>query len=120
MGLASSRPLRYGFVHHVLDRRAGDPTLLVCLGAKLGRRAGIPLGVIGDGHGRHLLAHRTMNEPVALDPVADRPSSTSTTPAATRGAVRTRSSSSSSGASPVTRCWIPASATSPSARRGCA
>ncbi|MCP9490108.1 MAG: transglutaminase-like domain-containing protein [Solirubrobacteraceae bacterium MAG38_C4-C5] len=60
-------------VHDVLERRAGDPTLLVCLGAELGRRAGIPLGVIGDGHGRHLLAHRTMNEPVALDPVADRP-----------------------------------------------
>jgi hypothetical protein len=57
----------------VLERREGDPTLLVCLGAELGRRAGMPVGVIGDGHGRHLLAHRAMDEPVALDPLADRP-----------------------------------------------
>lgn len=60
-------------VHRVLERRAGDPSLLVCLGAEMGRRAGIAVGVIGDGHGRHLLAHRAMDEPVALDPVADRP-----------------------------------------------
>jgi hypothetical protein len=60
-------------VHSVLERRAGDRTLLVCLGAELCRRAGIPVGVIGDGHGRHLLAHRAMAEPVALDPLADRP-----------------------------------------------
>lgn len=57
----------------VLERREGDPAILVCLGAEIGRRAGMPLGVIGDGHGRHLLAHCAMDEPVALDPVADRP-----------------------------------------------
>lgn len=60
-------------VDAVLARFEGDPTLLVCLGAELGRRAGMPLGVIGDRHGRHLVAHRAMDEPVALDPVADKP-----------------------------------------------
>lgn len=56
----------------VLDNRRGHPALLACLGAELGRRAGMAVGVIGDGEGRFLVAHSGLAEPVALDPQTGR------------------------------------------------
>lgn len=49
-----------------LERFEGHPALLAVVACEAGRRAGFELGVIGDG-GRHLVAHRGLDRPLALD-----------------------------------------------------
>jgi hypothetical protein len=51
----------------VLDRMQGDPALLAVIAVDAARRAGMDVGVVGDGR-RHLVAHRGLAEPVAMDP----------------------------------------------------
>lgn len=58
-----SRDLR---VDRVLGAWEGHALALAPIAVEAGRRAGIPVGVIGDG-ARHLVAHRAVEEPVALD-----------------------------------------------------
>ncbi len=54
-------------LHHVLARRVGHPFLLAIIAADAGRRAGLPLGLVGRGREQHL-AHVVLPEPVVADP----------------------------------------------------
>lgn len=58
-----SRDLR---VDTALAAWEGHALALVPIAVEAGRRAGLPVGVIGDG-ARHLVAHRAVEEPVALE-----------------------------------------------------
>lgn len=59
-----SRDLR---IDEVLRACEGHPLALVTVAAEAGRRAGLDVDVVGDG-ARHLVAHRQLADPVALDP----------------------------------------------------
>jgi hypothetical protein len=54
-------------LNDVLARRVGHPLLLAIVAADVGRRAGLPLGLVGRGHEQHL-AHVVLAEPVVADP----------------------------------------------------
>jgi Transglutaminase-like superfamily len=50
----------------VLARGHGQPVMLAVIGAEVGARHGIPLGIVSDGR-RHLLAHRQVEAPLVAD-----------------------------------------------------
>ena len=54
-------------IDRVLERGHGHPLLLAIVLGELGRRAGIPVGIIGGEQG-HYLAHQRLTEPLVLDP----------------------------------------------------
>jgi hypothetical protein len=54
-------------LHHVLARRVGHPFLLAIVAADAARRAGLPVGLVGNGDRQHL-AHVVLPEPVVADP----------------------------------------------------
>lgn len=54
-------------LHHVLARRVGHPLLLALVAADIGRRAGLPVGLVGDGRDQRL-AHVILPQPVVADP----------------------------------------------------
>lgn len=51
----------------VVERFEGAQVLLAVVACEAARRAGLPVGVIGDGR-RHLVGHCATAEPLALDP----------------------------------------------------
>lgn len=57
-------------VHRVLERGTGHPLLLGIVAADVGRRAGLPVGLVGHGSEQHL-AHAALAEPLVADPRED-------------------------------------------------
>jgi regulator of sirC expression with transglutaminase-like and TPR domain len=55
----------------VLERGHGHPTVIAIVLAELGRRAGLPVGIVAGEHGR-FLAHQRATEPLVLDPATGR------------------------------------------------
>jgi hypothetical protein len=55
----------------VLARGHGQPVMLAVIGAEVGARHGIPLGIVSDGR-RHLLAHQQAAAPLVADFAARR------------------------------------------------
>src|SRR3954447_24805144 len=56
-------------IDHALERGEADPLLVAIVLAELGRRAGMPVGIVG-GSGGHFVAHQRLREPLLLDPVS--------------------------------------------------
>jgi hypothetical protein len=55
-------------IDHALERGHGDPTLIAIVLDELGRRAGLPVGIVAGGRG-HFIAHQRLTEARVLDPV---------------------------------------------------
>ena len=51
----------------MLDRGHGHPLALAILLVEIGRRAGLPVGIVAGEHG-HFIAHQRLTEPLVLDP----------------------------------------------------
>jgi regulator of sirC expression with transglutaminase-like and TPR domain len=51
----------------VLERGQGHPILLAIVLAEIGRRAGLPVGIVAGAAG-HFVAHQRLTEPLVLDP----------------------------------------------------
>ncbi len=54
-------------IDRVLECGHGHPLLLVVVLAEIGRRTGLPVGIVGGASG-HFLAHQRLTEPLLLDP----------------------------------------------------
>ena len=68
----SARPPRGELlIDRVLERGHGHPLLVAILLAELGRRAGLPVGIVAGERG-HFVAHQRLTQPLVLDP-AHRP-----------------------------------------------
>jgi hypothetical protein len=52
---------------HAFDRGSGHPILVAVILQELGRRAGVPVGIVA-GRAGHFLAHPRLMEPLVLDP----------------------------------------------------
>jgi hypothetical protein len=58
-------------IDRVLERGHGHPLLVAIVLAELGRRAGLPVGIIA-GESGHFVAHQRLTEPLVLDPASGR------------------------------------------------
>ena len=58
-------------IDRVLERGHGDPLMVAIVLNELGRRAGLPVGIIAGERG-HFVAHQRLTEPLVLDPVSGR------------------------------------------------
>ena len=67
----SARPEGELLIDRVLERGHGDPLLLAIVLNELGRRAGLPVGIIAGERG-HFVAHQRLTEPLVLDPASGR------------------------------------------------
>jgi hypothetical protein len=56
---------------HVLERGHGHPMLVAVVLAELGRRAGVPVGVVAGAAG-HFVAHQRLTQALVLDPTTGR------------------------------------------------
>jgi hypothetical protein len=54
----------------VLRRGHGHPTLVAVVLVELGRRAGLPVGIVAGPSGEHFVAHPRLREPTLLDPAS--------------------------------------------------
>jgi hypothetical protein len=54
-----------------LERGTGHPILVAVILQELGRRAGLPVGIVGGAAG-HFVAHQRLTEPLLLDPMTGR------------------------------------------------
>jgi hypothetical protein len=58
-------------IDRVLERGHGDPLLVAIVLNELGRRAGLPVGIIA-GESGHFVAHQRLTDPLVLDPTSGR------------------------------------------------
>ena len=58
-------------IDRALERGHGHPVLVAILLAEIGRRAGLPLGIVAGERG-HFIAHQRLTEPLVLDPSTGR------------------------------------------------
>ena len=58
-------------IDRVLERGHGHPLVVAIVLAELGRRAGLPVGIIAGERG-HFVAHQRLTEPLVLDPATGR------------------------------------------------
>ena len=58
-------------IDRVLERGHGHPVLFAIVLDELGRRAGLPVGIIAGERG-HFVAHQRLTEPLVLDPATGR------------------------------------------------
>jgi hypothetical protein len=63
----SARPDGELLIDRVLERGHGHPVLLAIVLTELGRRAGLPVGIIAGDRG-HFVAHQRLTAPLVLDP----------------------------------------------------
>ncbi len=56
-------------IDRVLEHGEGDPLIVAVVLAELGRRAGLPVGIVGGASG-HYVAHQRLRAPLLLDPVS--------------------------------------------------
>ena len=54
-------------IDRMLERGHGHPVLIAIVLAELGRRAGLPVGIVASERG-HFVAHQRLTEPLVLDP----------------------------------------------------
>ena len=60
-------------IDRALERGHGHPLLVAILLAEIGRRAGLPVGIVAGERG-HFVAHQRLTEPLVLDPATGRSS----------------------------------------------
>jgi hypothetical protein len=58
-------------IDQALERGHAHPVLIAIILQEVGRRAGLPLGIVAGEHG-HFLAHQRLTEPLVLDPATGR------------------------------------------------
>jgi hypothetical protein len=58
-------------IDKALERGHAHPVLIAIILQEVGRRAGLPIGIVAGEHG-HFLAHQRLTEPLVLDPATGR------------------------------------------------